>query len=373
MSGTPGYLTDAIQFDAQVYRIDATDPVQGYTSANGIGIANLAAQNLANRTAYLKQHMDALEAKTFLLAGNNLSELTSAATARTNLGLGSAAVHAAGDFQSALGFIPVQQGGGSAQDQPSATVKIGSAGAKLKADVGGTDYGNIAFENWVLGLGYAAGIANALQAGQAAQATANFNNLPSGTRMLFQQSAAPPGWTKDTAHDNTGIRIVSGNVGSGGTMNYTDAFTTRTPAGAVNASGTVGNTTLTTAQIPSHAHTFTSSSGSTDAQGNHSHTINDPTHAHGFAAAESGNYPSSGFSGASIGEQQASAVTAAASTGISINAVGNHSHNVTVSGTTDVQGQDGSHTHSLSLSASFAGSTLDFSVKYLDVIVAQKN
>lgn len=50
-------ITESVSYDASVYQIDTTDPVQGGQG----GIANKAAQNLANRTAYLKQHMDNLE------------------------------------------------------------------------------------------------------------------------------------------------------------------------------------------------------------------------------------------------------------------------------------------------------------------------
>jgi hypothetical protein len=72
--------------------------------------------------------------------------------------------------------------------------------------------------------------------------------FPSGTLMLFQQTAAPTGWTKQTTHDNKALRVVSGTASSGGSVNFTTAFASQ----AVN--GTVGNTTLSTSQIPSHTH-----------------------------------------------------------------------------------------------------------------------
>lgn len=51
----------------------------------------------------------------------------------------------------ALGYTPIQQGTGSGQTTGS-TVKIGksSSAAKLKAEVGGTDYGSIALESWAM-------------------------------------------------------------------------------------------------------------------------------------------------------------------------------------------------------------------------------
>lgn len=66
----------------------------------------------------------------------------------------------------------------------------------------------------------------------------------SGTLMLFQQTAAPTGWTKQTTHNNKALRVVSGTASSGGSVAFTTAF----------ASGSTGATTLTTAQIPSHNH-----------------------------------------------------------------------------------------------------------------------
>lgn len=68
--------------------------------------------------------------------------------------------------------------------------------------------------------------------------------IPAGTRMLFQQSVAPVGWTKDATHNDKALRVVSGMAGSGGVRDFSAAF----------VNGSVGATTLTVAQIPSHDH-----------------------------------------------------------------------------------------------------------------------
>ena len=73
--------------------------------------------------------------------------------------------------------------------------------------------------------------------------------FPSGTKMMFVQTAAPTGWTKDTTHNNKALRVVSGTAGSGGNASFTDVFH---PTRAI--SGSVGSTTLSTSQIPSHRH-----------------------------------------------------------------------------------------------------------------------
>ena len=84
--------------------------------------------------------------------------------------------------------------------------------------------------------------------------------IPAGTVMLFAQTAAPTGFTKVTTHDNKALRVVSGAASSGGSVAFTTAFASQTPA------GTVGSTTLTTAQIPAHTHPsslFTNDCGAT--------------------------------------------------------------------------------------------------------------
>jgi hypothetical protein len=38
--------------------------------------------------------------------------------------------------------------------------------------------------------------------------------------MLFQQTAAPTGWTKDTTHNDKALRLTSGTVGTGGSVAF---------------------------------------------------------------------------------------------------------------------------------------------------------
>ena len=65
-----------------------------------------------------------------------------------------------------------------------------------------------------------------------------------GTAVLFQQTSAPTGWTKQTTHNDKALRVVSGTAGSGGSSAFSTVFgKTATDA-----------TTLTTSTIPSHMH-----------------------------------------------------------------------------------------------------------------------
>ena len=83
--------------------------------------------------------------------------------------------------------------------------------------------------------------------------------FPSGTKMLFRQTTAPTGWTKDTsaAINDSILRAITGTVSSGGST----AFST------YNAVTTTGAHTLSTAQIPSHTHTYLSAYKGNEASG----------------------------------------------------------------------------------------------------------
>jgi hypothetical protein len=150
----------------------------------------------------------------------------------------------------------------------------------------------------------------------------------SGTRMLFGQTAAPTGWTKDTInYDQHALRVTTGTASTGGTVNFTSAFTSQTPAGTVtitSVTGTAGATTLTTPQIPSHTHTQ-------------------------FKPIS----PGSSEFGSGAGGQTYSNNAATGSTG-----------------------GGGSHDHPFSFtsgSGSFSGNAINLAVKYLDVITATKD
>lgn len=156
--------------------------------------------------------------------------------------------------------------------------------------------------------------------------------FPSGTLMLFQQTAAPTGWTKQTTHNDKTLRVVSGNASSGGTTAFTSVFASRTPSGSVsgsNSGGSVANTTLSTTQIPSHDHTLSLTEGDDN---NHSGNGN--------------------------------------------NSAANADAGINGSCTVSATGGSGAHNHSFTnptWSGSFTGSSMDFNVQYVDLIIASKD
>ncbi len=80
-------------------------------------------------------------------------------------------------------------------------------------------------------------------------------SFPSGTKMLFVQSSAPTGWTKQTGFDNRALRLVSSGSlggGGGGSNGFSNVFNNSVST----SGGSVSNHTLSVSQIPSHNHTF---------------------------------------------------------------------------------------------------------------------
>ena len=196
-------------------------------------------------------------------------------------------------------------------------------GAVLSVSGGGTGLSTLTANNVILGNGtssptfVAPGTAgNVLTSNGSTWTSASPGAFASGTRMTFNQTNAPTGWTKDTGTDNAGFRLVSGSVSSGGSVGFTTAFASQ--AVTITAiSGSAGNTTLTTPQIPSHDHQIGGSNS---------------------------------FPGSFLGQN------------------GFSSENVR-SGST---GGGGSHDHPFSFSSATAND-INLAVKYVDLIIAQKN
>ena len=155
--------------------------------------------------------------------------------------------------------------------------------------------------------------------------------IPAGTVMLFAQTAAPTGFTKNTTTgDNSALRVVTGTASTGGSVGFTTAFASQTPTGSISVtsiSGTVGNTTLSTPQIPSHNHTAT------------------------FAADPYGG-PLSSIPGSFGGTMSTPRVVTTSSTG----GGGAHDHPFSGSG-----------------SGTFTGNAINLAVQYIDVIRATKD
>jgi hypothetical protein len=211
------------------------------------------------------------------------------------------------DVVNALEGISVTSGGTGLETLTAEAVVIGNAANAVKFVSPGTS-GNLLTSN---GTAWAS-VAPAAQ------------GFDAGTVMIFNQTAAPTGWTKNTSTGNqNALRVVTGTVSSGGSVDFTTAFASQTPSGSVSitaVSGSAGNTTLSTPQIPSHSHPVIATPGS---------DLN--------------------FSGGS---------------------------SYGFGGTTGATGGGGAHSHPFSFSSgsgTFSGNAINLAVRYIDVIRATKD
>ena len=199
----------------------------------------------------------------------------SGATVRTSLGLGSMAVQNSNAVSISAGTATL-----TSMTTNSATITGGTITGitDLAVADGGTGSSSLTLNSVLIGNGTSALLAVAPGAsgnlltsnGTTWASTSNPPAFPAGTRMSFQQTAAPTGWTKDTtaAIDDSILRFVTGSVTpSGGSV----AFSTW------NAQTVTGGTAITTAQMPAHTHGYTEYSTS------------------GAAGASSGRFVSSPF------------------------------------------------------------------------------
>jgi len=193
------------------------------------------------------------------------------------------------------GTLPVANGGTGATTLTANNVLLGNGTSAVQVVAPGTT-GNVLTSNGTTWTSAAAG-----------------GGFPSGTLMLFQQTSAPTGWTKQTTHNNKALRVVSGTASSGGSVAFTTAFASKAVA------GTVGSTTLTTAEIPSHSH-------------------------------------NNGMTGpGSIAQAPAPSI------------MGSSGGIAAYRNATQATGGGGSHNHT------FSGTALDLAVQYVDLIIASKD
>jgi len=197
--------------------------------------------------------------------------------------------------------------------------------------------------------------------------------FPAGTKMLFVQTSAPTGWTKDVTHDNKALRIVTGTAGTGGSVNFTTVFTSKAVTGTTNTFA------LLATHLPAHTHTQTGSFNSGFVSADHTHFISGTTsveqqaHNHGFTYVDThaggGGVQGTGgaygpyTAGTTATENQNHTHAFSGSTG-GISA--NHFHTTTISGETGSIGSGTGHSHA------FTGTAIDMSVQYVDSIICTK-
>lgn len=99
---------------------------------------------------------------------------------------------------------------------------------------------------------------NGIQFGDGTTLISKRGVIPYGASMVFYQSAAPTGWTKQTSYNNYALRVVGSGVNGGGVGGSQPFTTVCSPtfsyAGNLATNTSTGFYGLSTPQIPSHIH-----------------------------------------------------------------------------------------------------------------------
>ena len=201
--------------------------------------------------------------------------------------------------------------------------------------------------------------------------------FPTGTRLLFQQTAAPTGWTKDTTYNNYALRITSGTVTTGGTVGFTTAFASQAVSGTV---GTSGSTTATGSVASTGSTTVSGSVGSTTLSTSQVPNATGSMGLHGSGGGSSFWQPSGVYSTSTIDTTQyippgASSGGASSVNGWNFNAQygnGSHNHSFTGDAHTHTSGAftGTAHTHT---GGAFTGTAINLAVQYVDAIICSKD
>lgn len=79
--------------------------------------------------------------------------------------------------------------------------------------------------------------------------------IPSGSITIMHVNTAPPGWVKTNTFNEHMLRVVTGSVGSGGTVDFS-SFAVSHSTTITGSSRTLFPVTLTSGELPSHSHRY---------------------------------------------------------------------------------------------------------------------
>lgn len=350
-TSTNGYLSSADwnTFNNKTSNTGTVTSVSGTGTASGLSLSGTVTTS-GNLT--LSGTVNSLAAGTYGISISGNAGTATTATTATTLTSTQANWNSTGVVSNVVGMLGWKNYGNShvifdasAGTSPSGSAvnNTNSAGAwtptypTLMGWNGGTTYGvrvdsaRVADNGGVTSIVAGSGISISGATGAVTISSAVTSPIPAGTIMLFAQTSAPTGWTKNTSTgDNSALRVTTGTVGTGGSVAFTTAFASQTPTGSVSitaVAGSAGATTLTTPQIPSHTHNIynTFQPGGPQLRTQTLGASANPTQTSGYIVATGGG---------------------------------------------------GSHTHPFSFSSgsgTFSGSAINLAVQYIDVIRATKD
>lgn len=162
-------------------------------------------------------------------------------------------------------------------------------------------------------------------------------SIPTTSISIFRSNTAQPGWTKLTTLNDYMLRVVNGTANINNAQSFTSVFTPMPISGNIIVSGSVANTTITVSQMANHFHP----NGNTALLGPFSNPVSSSAPTFTMIDARPGTPVGTRFSpGGSVGNT----------------------------------GGGEAHTHPFSnVNVPMSSGQISLTVKYVDVIIAQRN
>jgi hypothetical protein len=192
------------------------------------------------------------------------------------------------------------------------------------------------------------------------------------TYMIFNNTNAPTSWTKDTTHNNKALRVIGGSNGvsisSGGSIAFTTVLSSGKTFSAVSGQTNVSNSlNQSPAQFPTSvsATVVTSTGGhtaSTTTTAAHAHPYSHPTNAPNLTSTDgvgAGNIAGGGIAPGTFTSNSYSPSV--------------HSHPLTSTHTHTISTGQHGHTYSTTQHSHQVTINENFSVRYVDIIIAKKS
>jgi len=380
-------LTETSTYDAGVYQIELTDPVIGGAS----GITNTPIKNLANRTKYLKDHVDIIESTYAPKGSPALTGVPTAPTAAVSNSTTQLATTAFVNAEIVNDAAPIAHVGstGAAHGAVSTTIdgfmsaadKVKLNGIAAGATVGaGTVTGVTGTDPIVSSGGTAPAISISAATTSAAGSLSAVDKIKlnsitdgantifaAGTKIAFFQAAAPTGWTQDITINNAMLRAVNAaGGGSGGTdspilndktmVAHTHSFTGNALADHAH--------TFTGSTLTAHTHAFTGNAlaAHTHADSGHTHTDTGSAPSYNATSGPDSKQQWTGSHNTGVGYANISSVSAGTPAGsISSTAAGTPAGSISSTAV-------GTPAGSISSTAA-----VSWTPKYIDMIICAKN
>ena len=194
------------------------------------------------------------------------------------------------------------------------------------------------------------------------------------TYMIFNNTNAPTSWTKDTTHNNKALRVIGGSNGvsisSGGSIAFTTVLSSGKTFSAVSGQTNVSNSLN---QAPAQFPNSVSATVGDETGGHSASTTTTAAHAHPYSHPTNVPNLTSAGTGPGLQSISGSGITPGSSTFTSGYVPVAHYHPLTSTHTHTISTGQHGHPYSTTQHSHQVTINENFSVRYVDIIIAKKS